>query len=47
MAESLLIYKKNFVNELLTKNLLKIEYDNINQLDNIDIFSSKFQKTKN
>jgi hypothetical protein len=39
MAGCLLIYKNNFVNKSLTKNLLKIEYNDISELDNIDIFS--------
>jgi len=39
MSGNLLIYKTKFVNSELTKNLLKIEYENIDNLYNIDIFS--------
>ena len=39
MAGNLLIYKSNYVNSKLTKNLVKIEYKNIDDLYNIDIFT--------
>lgn len=39
MAGNLLIYKLNYVNPTLTKDLLKIEYKNIDDLYNIDIFA--------
>ena len=39
MAGCLLIYKRGFCTSELTNNLLKIEYDNITQLNNYDIFS--------
>ena len=39
MSGNLLIYKSNFVNSELTKNLLKIEYNDMDDLNNIDLFS--------
>lgn len=38
MSGNLLIYKENYVNRELTKDLVKIEYKNINDLYNINIF---------
>ena len=39
MAGNLLIYKLNYVNSKLTKDLVKIEYKHIDDLYNIDIFA--------
>ena len=47
MAGSLLIHKKNYVNDFLTTNLIKITYNDINELNNIDIFSKvNFEKQR-
>jgi hypothetical protein len=47
MSGSLLMHKKNYVNDFLTKNLIKITYDDINELNNIDIFSKvNFEKQR-
>lgn len=47
MSGCLLIYKKGFVNDLLTKDLLKIEYNDINELNDVNIFNKvNFEKQR-
>lgn len=48
MSGCLLIHKKKFVNDFLTKDLIKITYDNIDELNIIDIFSKvDFNRQRN
>lgn len=39
MSGSLLIYKKGFINNYLTSDLLKIEYNDVNDINKLEIFS--------